>query len=112
MTLANLLKLAHEELADDKAHRSKGGMGWYDDARAQRALDRATALATAISSLLTAETCGWERPEVVGYRSALGGDEPRMIAVPSSWATRVTPADARVMAVMLLRAADSAEENQ
>lgn len=97
MTLADLLKLANETLAAENK-----GNGWW--------VVRAETLARAVSNLLTADECGWERPEVVDYRSALGGDEPRMIAVPASWATRVSPADARVMAALLLKAADSAEE--
>lgn len=104
MTLANLLKLAHEELADDKAHRTARGTAWHDDARAQRLMKRCPQLARAILSLLTAETCGWERP-VSGVRDG----EP-FVEVPASWATRVSPADARVMAVMLLRSADESEK--
>lgn len=102
MKLANLLKLAHEELADDKSHRTARGTAWHDDARAQRLMKRCPQLARAISNLLTAETCRWERP--------VSGDDG--VTIPASWATRVTPADARVMAVMLLAAADRAEENQ
>lgn len=62
-------------------------------------------LATAISSLLSAETCGWERP-VSGVRDG----EP-FVEVPASWAACVSPADARVMAVMLLQSADLAEDS-
>lgn len=104
MILANLLKLAHEELADDKSHRTARGTAWHDDARAQRLMKRCPQLAAAISSLLTAETCGWERP-VSGVRDG----EP-FVEVPASWDACVSPADARVMAALLLKAADSAEE--
>ena len=92
MKLADLLKLANETLAA----KNKGN-GWW--------VVRAETLATAISSLLSAETCGWERPVV-------NVDSLRRIGVPDSWAADVSPADARVLAVMLLVAADSAEENQ
>lgn len=89
MTLADLLKLAdsvwHNRIDDDS-----------DSAQ----------LATAISNLLTAETCGWERPEVGAFETF--PPQP-FVEVPASWAACVSPADARVMAVMLLQAADEAE---
>lgn len=93
MKLADLLKLANETLAA----KNKGN-GWW--------VVRAETLATAISDLLTAETCGWERPEV----KDICGE--RRIFPCATWCDWVTPADARVMAVMLLASADAAEENQ
>ena len=89
MRLDDLLKLAHEVAADTNEET----IG-------------AIELATAISSLLTAETCGWERPRVCEAPWA------GLIQVPD-WggptSPPVSPADARVMAVMLFRAADESE---
>ncbi len=80
MTLDELLSLASQRVIDSQSASDQD-------------------LARGIIDLLgEAQPCGWEQPDV-----------NRMVAIPHSWATLVEPAEARQLAVMLLRAADSAE---
>lgn len=107
--LASLLRLADSCIADsDKRIRDIYECGRMEairtlEALAREAVETRTKLATSISALLSPpNTCGWERPVAI--------DDG--VTIPASWAACVSPADARAMAVMLLVAADSAEENQ
>lgn len=93
MTLTSLLRLADRALADD----------WHPNIR-----DVARELATSISALLSPPpgALAWEQPvpDNVAHDGAC-------VTVPASWGgIRVRSEDARAMAVMLLLAADLAEE--
>ncbi len=109
MTLDELTKLAHEEIADDAEHRTPRGTAWFDDARASRLAKRSPKLARAISDLFAeGSPCGYDMPRVVPLY-VNGRPIGYGVNVPETWQGPADPDDARAMARMLLRAADEAD---
>lgn len=114
MTLDDIIALAHSHMNSESVQLAtidqcaRTAAFWTLVDIASQAIATRASLASAISDLLAeGAPCGFEQPTV--NEAPWAG----LITVPDSWAgptaPPVSPADARAMARMLLRAADESE---